>query len=118
MNDSLGKTQDNVVIEEGEVDSKISINSDVISNGASEPDTIITLDDRKIAIGDLITVKFFDKNESFKLRLVDRNNRIHRDHFGHNTLPVSSPFGSRLVGRSIGYTFVIGSGTVEILNIE
>lgn len=118
LNDSLGKTQDNVVIEEGEVDSKISINSDVISNGASEPDTIITLDDRKIAIGDLITVKFFDKNESFKLRLVDRNNRIHRDHFGHNTLPVSSPFGSRLVGRSIGYTFVIGSGTVEILNIE
>lgn len=116
--DAIDKTQKSIVNEEDKIEPKINITANNTPIVAIEADSSIPLDNRTIAIGDLITVKFYDKNESFKLRLVDKNVRTLRDPDGHNTISVSSPFGSRLVGRSVGYTFFIGSGTVEILKIE
>ncbi|MBL57218.1 MAG: hypothetical protein CMP61_08525 [Flavobacteriales bacterium] len=70
-----------------------------------------------VEIGNIVTVKYSNSNNPFKLKIVSTAQNI-TDKYGNNLISASSPFGRKIRGKPEGYIFEMGKNMVEIINIE
>jgi hypothetical protein len=98
-----------------------SYNSNVSSNNDKETNEKTEISeneniDEQVKSGDTVYVKYLNSNQELELKLVDYQPNI-RSKNGINEISSSSPFGKKVIGKSVGTVFNLGVNQIKILDI-
>jgi len=70
-----------------------------------------------VKVGDIILLKYLNNGKELKLKLVSYHPNFSNRN-GINEISISSPFGKKIIEKSVGDIFEMGEQKIEILNIE